>query len=72
MLRRKEDWKEAKVVELGPRRGLPELEGAVNHGPAGVVEEVEGVWGELEGLAADGGFLIIDDGPIVAAVEGSK
>lgn len=42
--------------------GLPELVGAVDHGSAGAVEEVEvvveGVWGELEGLAADAGVLI--------------
>ncbi|KAJ8617250.1 hypothetical protein MRB53_013436 [Persea americana] len=51
---------------------LPELEGAVDHGTAGVVEEVEGVLGELERLVADGGVLIDDDGSLVAIVDGSK
>ncbi|XXG58492.1 hypothetical protein AAC387_Pa04g0799 [Persea americana] len=61
---------------VGFEAELPELEGAVDHGTAGVVEEVEGViegvLGESERLATDGGVLIDDDGSLVAIVDGSK
>ena len=61
---------------VGAKAGWPELVGAVDPGAVGVLEEVEGVvegiCGELEGLAADGGVLIDDDGSVLAAVEGSK
>ncbi|KAJ8620450.1 hypothetical protein MRB53_028979 [Persea americana] len=60
---------------VGAAAGWPELVGAVDHGAVGVLEEVEGVvegiCGELEGLAADGGVLIDDDGSVLAAVEGN-